>query len=139
VYDEKNIDVEYIKYKKREVTKLKLVYDDEIVYEIKSTNRKNLEKLFLKKDDADDIIIVKNNFITDTSIANIALYDGKNWHTPKQALLKGTTRERLLHDGKLMLKDINVKDIYKYEKVALLNAMIDFDIIAVENIKDVIC
>ena len=38
-----------------------------------------------------------------------------------------------------MLKDINVKDIYKYEKVALLNAMIDFDIIAVENIKDVIC
>ena len=139
VYDEKNIDVEYIKYKKREVTKLKLVYDDEIVYEIKSTNRKNLEKLFFKKDDADDIIIVKNNFITDTSIANIALYDGENWHTPKQVLLKGTTRERLLHDGKLMLKDINVKDIYKYEKVALLNAMIDFDIIAVENIKDVIC
>ena len=46
VYDEKNIDVEYIKYKKREVTKLKLVYDDEIVYEIKFTNRKNLEKLF---------------------------------------------------------------------------------------------
>jgi 4-amino-4-deoxychorismate lyase len=139
VYDEKNINVEYFKYEKREVTKLKLVYDDEIVYEIKSTNRKNLEKLFLKKDDADDIIIVKNNFITDTSIANIAFYDGKDWHTPKQALLKGTTRERLLDDGKVILKNIYVKDIYKYEKIALLNAMIDFDIIAIENIKDVIC
>jgi len=138
-YDEKNINVEYVKYKKQQVAKLKLVYDDEIVYKIKSTNRKEIDKLFAQKNDADDILIVKNNMITDTSIANIALYDGENWHTPKQALLKGTTRERLLHDGKLMLKDINVKDIYKYEKVALLNAMIDFDIIAVENIKDVIC
>ena len=52
--------------------------------ETESSNRKNLEKLFLKKDDADDIIIVKNNFITDTSIANIALYNGGNWHTPNK-------------------------------------------------------
>jgi 4-amino-4-deoxychorismate lyase len=139
VYDEKNIYVEYIKYKKRQVTKLKLVYDDEIVYKLKSTNRKELDKLFAQKNDADDILIVKNNMITDTSIANIALYNGKNWYTPKQALLNGTTRERLLNDNKLILTDIYVKDIYKYEKLALLNAMIDFDIIAQENIKDVIC
>jgi 4-amino-4-deoxychorismate lyase len=139
IYDEKDISVEYVKYKKRQIIKLKLVYDDEIVYDKKSINRICIEKLFSKKDNADDILIVKNNMITDTSIANIALYDGKNWYTPKQALLKGTTRDRLLDDGRLILKDIYVKDIFKYEKIALLNAMIDFDIIAIENIKDVVC
>ena len=139
VYTKDNIDVEYLPYTKRKIKKLKLIYNDKITYKYKSTCRDELNNLFNQREDADDIIIVKNSFITDTTIANIAFYDGEVWHTPKKPLLEGTTRQRFIDDGKLILSDIDVQTIYRYKKIALLNAMIDFDIIAVENIKDIIC
>lgn len=139
VYDKVNIEVEYFKYIKRDIKTLKLVFDDHIDYEKKSTSRETLDKLFKKRELCDDIIIVKNSLLTDTSIANIALYDGKKWFTPKKPLLKGTTRQRLLDNGKLFEKNIKADDIYGYKKIALLNAMIDFDIIRADSLKDVIC
>ena len=130
VYDESGVlDISFFPYKKRVVNSLKLVYKDDISYEKKYLNREDLDYLFQKKEDADDIIIVKNSLLTDTSIANIALcFDGV-WFTPKTPLLKGTTRARLLKEEKIFEKDIFVKDLKKVEKVALMNAMIDFDIL----------
>lgn len=136
--DIKKIDIQYIEYKKRDIKKLKLIYDNDINYFFKSTDRKALDKLHAKRGEADDILIVKNSLITDTSIANIALYDGV-WKTPKSPLLKGTTRQRYIDEGKIVEEDIDVKNIYNYSKVALLNAMIDFDIITDNNIKDIFC
>lgn len=139
VYDEKNIDIEYLKYKKRDIRTLKLIYDDEISYFQKSVLRENIDNLFVQKENCDEILIVKNSLLTDTSIANIALYDGKRWFTPKRPLLKGTTRQRFLDDGKIFELDIKVDDLFKYKKISLLNAMIDFDIISSNKLKDIIC
>ena len=139
VYNEKKIDVSYHKYKKRDIKSLKLVYDDDIEYCFKSTNREAIDLLYEKRASCDDVIIVKNSFITDTSIANIALYKEGVWHTPRNPLLQGTTRTRLLKMNKLVESDIHVDEIYEYSKVALLNAMIDFDIIQEENIRKIIC
>jgi len=139
LYDEENFEVEYIKYTKRQVKRLKLLYDDTIEYEKKYENRDRLNQLFSKREDADDILIVKNSLLSDTSIANIALFDGEVWFTPKRPLLQGTTRARLLKSGKIVEKEIRVEDIMSYEKIALMNAMIDFDIIAQENIEEIIC
>ena len=125
----KTIEVEYYKYKKRKVESLKLIYDDEIDYSFKSTCREKIDTLFSKKNDCDDILIVKNSLITDTSIANIVFYKDGIWLTPKKPLLKGTTRERFLDEGKIVQADIKVEDLKSFSKVALLNAMIDFDII----------
>jgi len=126
----KIINVEYYKYKKRKIESIKLVYDDKIDYAFKSTCRDEIDKLFSKKEECNDILIVKNSLITDTSIANIALYKDGIWFTPKHPLLKGTTRERLLDEGKIVQADIKVEDLKNFSKVALLNAMIDFDIIS---------
>ena len=139
VYNENNIDVEYIKYTKRNIETLKLVYDNYIEYSKKSTSREKLDDLFEKRDNCSDVLIVKNELLTDTTIANIALYNGKEWLTPKTPLLNGTTRQRLLDKKKIVEADINVRDIYEFEKIALLNAMIDFDIIRSNNLKDIIC
>lgn len=139
VYDIDKIDIEYLSYSKRTVNSLKLVYDDTIVYDKKYANRELIDKLFTQKEDADDILIVKNGYVTDTSIANIAFYDGKEWFTPKTPLLKGTCRARLLATKKLKEKEIKVSEIKNYKKIALMNAMIDLDIIALENIEDMIC
>jgi 4-amino-4-deoxychorismate lyase len=139
VYDDKTIKASYHKYIKRKVSSLKLIYNDNIDYSKKYENREAIDNLFLQKNDCDDILIVKNSLITDTSIANIAFYDGKNWLTPKKPLLDGTTRKRLIDNGFLAEVDIRVKDINNFYKIALMNAMIDFDIIAQENIRDIIC
>lgn len=139
VYDENNIEVEYIPYVKRQVRSLKLVYSDDIEYSKKYKNRELLDELFMLKADYDDILIVKSGLVTDTSIANIAFYDGFEWITPKRPLLKGTMRQKCLETKNLSQKDIFVDDLKNYKKVALMNAMIDFDIIAEENIEEIIC
>ncbi|MFA5234705.1 MAG: aminotransferase class IV family protein [Sulfurimonas sp.] len=123
------IEVTYHEYKKRDISSLKLVYDDEIEYALKSTCRDGLDALYARRGECDDVLIVKNSLITDTTIANIAFFDSKRWVTPCMPLLKGTTRERLLRDGKIFEADIAVKDLKNFSKIALMNAMIDFDII----------
>ncbi len=135
VYDTDSIEVTYHPYEKRSVKSLKIVYDDSIDYAHKYENREAIDKLYATKEACDDILIVKNSLITDTSIANIALYDGRKWITPKNPLLKGTTRARLLQEGKIVEEEIRIERVNEFFKVALMNAMIDFDIIASENIR----
>ena len=139
VYDAKNIEVEYIPYVKRDVKRLKLIYNDEIEYEKKYANRELLDSLFALKAECDDILIVKSGLITDTSIANIAFFDGEQWLTPKRPLLRGTTRERYLKSKKIVEKDIFVDDLQEFSKIALMNAMVDFDIIPSPNREEIIC
>ncbi|EDZ61744.1 aminotransferase, class IV [Sulfurimonas gotlandica GD1] len=138
-YNTNKIDVAYHEYNKREIKTLKLVFDDDIYYSKKSTNRDELNRLFEKRENCDDILIVKNSLVSDTSITNIAFYKSGLWFTPKKPLLEGTTRQRLLDEGKIIEKDIRVEDLKNYSKIALMNAMIDFDIITKYNLKDIIC
>jgi 4-amino-4-deoxychorismate lyase len=77
----------------------------------------------------DDIIVIKNGILTDTSIANIAYKINEIWYTPKTPLLNGTTRQRYLDNGIIHEKDIGINDIHKIEEFAILNAMLDFEII----------
>lgn len=132
------LHVEYHEYKKRDINSLKLVYDDKIVYDLKSIQRERLDALYELRESCDDVLIVKNSLITDTTIANIAFYDSKNWFTPVSPLLKGTTRERLLREKKIYEADIHVEDLKSFSHVALMNAMIDFDIITKKN-KEFFC
>lgn len=132
------IEVSYYPYKKREIGSLKLIYDDFIEYSMKYTNREELDALFAKRGLCDDVLIVKNSLLCDTSIANIAFFDGARWVTPKKPLLNGTTRQRLLSEGKIFEEDITVDDLRKYSKAALMNAMIDFDIIS-KKIEEIFC
>lgn len=130
IYNEYEIlEVQYFEYQKKQIKSFKLVFDDNIEYSKKYLNREKLDELFSKKEEADEIIIIKDGFVTDTSIANIAIFDGTNWLTPKEPLLQGTTRTRLLNEKVLIEKDITVPMLKKAKKIALMNAMIDFDIL----------
>ncbi|WP_309546477.1 aminotransferase class IV [Hoylesella marshii] len=73
----------------------------------------------------DDVLIVRNGLLTDTSYTNIALYDGYQWFTPATPLLEGTMRASLLDSGMLIEKDILLSDLPHYQYIALFNAMID--------------
>ena len=127
VYAQEVENVSFSNYSMREVNSLKLIVDDQIDYTYKSADRDHLNRLFLQKENADDILIVRKGYLTDTSIANIALFDGTKWYTPSHPLLKGTKREELINKGVVEEKEIKAKDIYEYSKICIFNSMIDFN------------
>lgn len=118
--------VEYAPYTMREIHSLQVVEDDDIDYTYKSCNRSRLSQLAARKGTCDEVIIIKNGLITDTSFTNLAIYDGKYWLTPKHPLLLGTKRAYLLERGIIKEADITLEDLKKAQKVSLFNAMIEF-------------
>lgn len=96
IYGREIEEITYTSYQIRPVHSLQIVYSDDIDYTYKSTDRSVINELFARRQEQDDILIVKNGLLTDTSIGNIALFDGNEWYTPKQPLLKGTRRASLL-------------------------------------------
>lgn len=137
VYDSLVREVTYTPYTMRPVGSLHIVESDGIDYRYKHANREALNLLFSQKGEADDILIIRNQLLTDTSIANIALYDGSTWHTPANPLLKGTQRAVLLDKKQLKEVDIQIEQLSGYSHIALFNSMIDFGkiILPVNQIK----
>ena len=137
IYSETIENIEFIPYQYPPIKILKLIVDNEIAYAYKFANRSAINSLLEKKENCDDILIVKNGFITDTSLANIIFFNGKNWLTPERPLLKGTQREKLLSEEKIITADIRPADLSQFQKVRLINAMMRFEDemdVALENI-----
>ena len=115
--------IEYFELKKREFKTFKIVHSN-IEYSYKYANRDALYAL--KPENVDEIIIIKNSFVTDTTISNLAFFDGNKWLTPKTPLLKGTKREELLRKKFLTEADIKKEDLKYFKKIAMINAIIGF-------------
>lgn len=126
VYDEHGVEVEYLPYRFRPVTYLQALEDNTVHYRFKTTRRDSLEALYAKRDDADDVLIVQHGLLTDTTIANVACLIGGKWLTPRQPLLEGTARARLLHDGFLREADITLEAAIGADRVAVMNALSGF-------------
>jgi len=128
LYDISIHSIEYIPYEEKIITSLKIIAST-IDYDFKYANRKALNHLKETQQEADDILIEKKGYLTDTSIANIAFFTGTEWHTPKNPLLHGTMRDYYIEQGYLKTKAIKKEDLKFYTQVALMNAMIGFKII----------
>jgi 4-amino-4-deoxychorismate lyase len=129
IYRQQVERIEYLPYQPRYLSRFKLIIDDEIDYSYKWLQQDRLQQLFKLRAAADDIIIIKQGKVTDTSIANIAFFNQDHWITPKSPLLHGTTRQRLLQEGTMKERDIPMAEVAKFSKIALLNAMLGFHII----------
>lgn len=120
--------VEFVPYQKRTVRSLKLVpVPTGFDYAWKYANRTGLDTLFQQRGKCDDVLLVRDGLLTDTSYSNIALFDGVQWHTPAHPLLRGVRVESLIDAGKLHPADIHQRDIPRFRKVILLNAMLGFE------------
>ncbi len=127
VYDTEIRAMEVTQYKKKEIRQLKIVYHNAISYDYKFENRSELENLFSQREDCDDIIIIKNYQVTDASYANLIFRKNDQWFTPKTFLLNGTTRKQLFERKIILEEKITINDLHRYEKVKLINAMLQFD------------
>jgi 4-amino-4-deoxychorismate lyase len=128
LYGETLHSIDYLPYIPKKIQTLRIVSSD-IEYSFKYANRDTLNALLESNKDVDEVIIEKDGYLTDTTIANIAFFDGKQWFTPEKPLLKGTMRAKLIDEGFLHTKEIKKEDIPHYSQVALMNAMIGFKII----------
>lgn len=135
-YADRILQIDYSPYTIRPVRSLRLALCDTIRYAHKSTDRTALNALFACRGEADDVLIVRNGLLTDTSICNIALWNGRQWLTPAHPLLCGTMRASLLDSGTILPADIRVEHLPTFSRLRLFNAMIAFGEVevGVENI-----
>ncbi|WP_295053294.1 aminotransferase class IV [Sulfuricurvum sp.] len=131
LYSAEGYSIEFHPYTPKKITSLKLLTCDTLKYPLKYADRESINTLFEKRMECDDVLLVQNNFLRDTSVANIALCIEGKWVTPASPLLEGTTRERLLDEKFLTAAPLTPEDIARASKVALMNAMVGF--IEVEN------
>jgi 4-amino-4-deoxychorismate lyase len=127
VYSQQVEQVTFHLYTTPSIGSLQLVEDDVIEYHFKFLDRSALERLYSRKGKSDDILIVKNGYISDSSYANVAFFDGHDWYTPQNPLLKGTQRALLLQQNRLKLAEIAIQDLVQFTKARLFNAMIRWE------------
>ena len=108
LYGHKVDRIEIHRYRKNIPGSIKIVESSGIDYSHKYANRKPIHDL-KKSVEEDDILMVVNGFIGDTSYANIIFRDGKKWFTPSTPLLRGTKREKLLKENKIIERSITLK------------------------------
>lgn len=127
IYDTSIAHIEWIPYVPKPVQQLKIVISDDIHYPHKFEDRSAIEDLMMQREQCDDIIIVKNNLITDSSYSNLIFSDGKQWITPKSPLLKGTMRHYLLEAGAINLMEMTLEDLKWMRLCKLINAMVGWE------------
>ncbi len=129
--------VEILPYQIKKINSLKMVFNDSISYAHKFEDRKDISNLYLKKENCDDVLIIKDGFVTDTSYCNIVFDTGTKLITPSTPLLKGVKRQQLLNEKIIEEQEIKHTDIKLFNKAFLINSMFDLDDkmeIAVKNI-----
>ena len=127
VYDlDKKFTTQLIPYAIPEIENFQLVENNSCDYSFKFEDRREFERMKTKAK-TEEIIVVKNNHITDTSYTNILFLKGKEWFTPTTYLLNGVMRQHLLHEKKIKETEITLQNIKEFSHFQLINAMNDFD------------
>lgn len=80
---------------------------------------------FAKEHNYDDVLILENNYIFETAIANIMLIKEQQIYTPKlnKHILKGTIRTKIIQMYDVIEKDITLEELLAADVVLYLNAV----------------
>ena len=120
--------IQFLPHQTSLVRSLKMIQCNDIEYGYKYADRHKLEELFNLRGDSDEILIIKDGYITDTSISNIVfrLPDGW-WLTPVTPLLKGTMRTFLLESGQIAEAVLRPEDLPLLTEARMINCMMDLE------------
>ncbi len=92
----------------------------------KTTNRRPYTVRKERHPEADDVILVNEaGFLTETSIANIAVKVGDVWITPprEDGLIAGVLRNHLVTTGTVKERSISLDDLRSSDAIAVLNSV----------------
>ena len=124
LYSSKIEKIDFFPYRCKTIHSLKAVNGKQTDYSWKYADRYALENLLKQKENHDEIIIIRNRHVTDTSFSNIIFFDGKNYYTPDTFLLNGIRRQQLLEAGIIKEMEILVEDIPSFKSAFLINTML---------------
>lgn len=122
-YNATHYQIGFFPYVKKSYHAFSPVVCDNIDYSLKYTNRQKFADLLTQKGNADEILIIKNGYVTDCTIGNLIFRQQGEWFTPSTPLLQGTQRAKLLEYGMISERLIRLQDIDKFEEVRLINAL----------------
>ncbi len=125
VYQTDILEATFHPYHYRPAHTFQCVYDNQVTYPHKFDNRMSIETLEAQKGEADDIIIIKNQLVTDAANSNLAFLKNGKWYTPNSPLLMGTKRAYYLDIGMIIPAGISVENLHEYEKVCRINAFMN--------------
>lgn len=125
IYDTAIREVTFTPYTPRRIDTLRLVEGHDIDYALKYADRSALEHLREMRDGCDDILIVKDGCLTDTSYSNIVLENSHGLFTPDTSLLNGIRRRHLLANGQIRETRITPAYLPSYNRLYLINALLD--------------
>jgi 4-amino-4-deoxychorismate lyase len=126
IYNGKGIQAhEVVPYVPKTIRTIGLT-ESSIDYRHKSTDRSAFDALLDAHALVDEVLITRDGYLRDTTIANVAFRKHGIWYTPDVPLLHGTTRARLIDRGALVPRTLHCDDIAAYDALALFNAMIGF-------------
>lgn len=131
------IRIDYNLYQIRPVNSLQMIVDDAIDYAFKYADRTDLNSLFNLRHQSDDILIIKNGLITDTSYANVIFKKDDKWYSPQNPLLKGTRIDRYFREGRVAPALLRPSDLPRFSEARIVNAMISIEnspVIPINNI-----
>ncbi|UBM60321.1 aminotransferase class IV [Marinilongibacter aquaticus] len=134
-YDSLKQKVEFIPYRLAEHQSLQLVEVADFTYPFKSENRSFFNDA-VASSPCSDVLFTQNGFLTDSSYANVCLLENGVWYTPEKPLLLGVKRQFLLDQEKIKTRSIHCDDLARYEKIALINALRDFERVYAFTLKD---
>lgn len=127
LYSEKGVvEITQQEYTQKEINSVKLVDIGEREYPYKHADRRWIYQL-VEEAGTDEIIMVKNGWVTDTSIGNLAFYDGISWYTPAVPLLEGIRRASLLELQLIQPRSIPVSSLKQFTRFKCFNAMIGWE------------
>lgn len=126
LYSSKIEEITWTPYQIRKLSSFSLIRANEIRYDWKYADRRIFSDL-IHKAQTDDIIIVKNGLITDSSYANLLFRSEGQWITPSTPLLAGTQRKKLIQSGIVKEEEIHINDLHHFDRIKFINAMLDME------------
>lgn len=120
-------EAEFLSYEPRRVESLFWVEAPRLDYHLKYADRCVLENLRSKRASCDEILIGQDGLLTDTSYSNVVLYDGSAYYTPARCLLEGIRRQVLLDAGLIRTMEIRRRDLDRFCRVFLINALLGLE------------
>lgn len=118
-------------YRPRPIKQLKPIAVN-LDYSIKAEDRSGINQAYSLRGEADDIIMVRNGLITDTSYHNIVIKTNTGLYTPNEPMLAGTMRTRLLDKGIIKTRDLYLADLVTCQEIYLINALNPLGKVAIE-------
>lgn len=138
LYSNQHFKLEIVPYIPKEIKTLQIVFDDTIQYGLKYTERTPLNNLQELRKNCDDVLIIKQKMVTDTTFCNILLR-GKDeqWYTPTHCLLKGVQRAQLIRENKIIEQPISIFKLQEFTHFMLINSMMPPNIKNIYPIKNI--